>query len=196
MAPLYILLTLLASVQAISSVQLTSSIPAPEITRLLTQKDRLNKIPASKSPPRPPRKGQAAPYTPKGINFYGGPVMSSGVNVYLVWYGAWNSAAQKSIVQNFVRSLSPSSAGSVSGWWAINSRYYNAQGAYISSNVNLAGEYTDKYSQGYTLSTNGVANSILKGMTKSALPIDPNGIYLVLSSSDVKVFNHLSSSCW
>lgn len=132
----------------------------------------------------------AVPFTPMGISHRGGPIMSSGVNVYIVWYGSWVPAA-KNIVTNFISSLGPQNADvsqSVRKWWKINGLYYDKSGRFPSQRISVSGQVTDNYSYGRTgLTVSNIVYIVYNQMSKGTLPLDTNGIYLVLTSADVSV---------
>src|SRR5438105_4531601 len=49
------------------------------------------------------------------ITYHGGPIMYSGVNAYVIWYGNWAGNTGTTIVGNFLGALGGS------GYWNINS---------------------------------------------------------------------------
>jgi hypothetical protein len=121
-----------------------------------------------------------------GINYYGGPLITSGANIYLVWYGDWSQNTATTIVPDFVKALNGSA------YINITSTYSDSKGNRPSTIVN----YINSTSVGYTkgkdkkgipnglgsLDIAGVVNGVLKSGT---LPKDPNGVYVVLTSADV-----------
>jgi len=113
------------------------------------------------------------------ITYHGGPVMGT-VHVYLIWYGNWNQTngsdtpAGQSIVTDFLYGL----AGSP--YYMTNASYPGVSGAFT-----VYGSSTDSYSQGSNLSDRKVASVVSNAITSGKLPKDSNGIYFVLSSSDV-----------
>jgi len=115
-----------------------------------------------------------------GINYRGGPVMSNGVNVYYIWYGNWSGNSATTILTDFANNLGGSP------YWNINTTYYDGSNNFVKTTVNLAGSTTDSYSQGTSLSDaqiqTVVSNAIASGKLGAA---DTNGIYFVLTSSDV-----------
>lgn len=114
------------------------------------------------------------------IYSHGGPVMGT-PNVYLIWYGNWNTANGSDnadgvqLVRDFIEGLNNS------GYYQINTSYGPTGGITLA-----AGSYADNYSLGTSLSDANiqtvVKNAIASGNLGTA---DKNGIYLVLTSSDV-----------
>lgn len=180
----YLVLAVRAELSVSGVKKITRTITTTDIKALKSPK------PTSKPTVRPAPKGSAAPYTPKGISHHGGPVIDSGTNIYVVWYGNWASSSQD-IIRNFLYSLEPDNddgEDTVRGWWNIHSLYYNTDGNYIDRTLHFQNEATDLYSQGtQKVNDTGVYMSIFLKMFKNELPFDENGIYLFLSSPDVKV---------
>jgi hypothetical protein len=114
------------------------------------------------------------------ITNHGGPVMTA-PNVYLIWYGNWNQTngsdtpAGQALVRTFL--------GSVGGTphYNINTTYPGVTGAVSLS----ATEVADTGSQGTRLSDNKVRTIVANALTSNKLPTDPNGLYFVLTSSNV-----------
>lgn len=133
-----------------------------------------------------PTAGSTSTITPT-IQYHGGPVMGT-PTPYLIWYGNWNttgsdSASGQQIVRDFVHGLS-------------GSNYYKTNTSYsgVSGNLGAASEYTDNYSQGSSLSDKQVAAVVSHAIANGLGPKtgDSNGIYMVLTSSDV---NETSGFC-
>jgi Phosphate-induced protein 1 conserved region len=130
--------------------------------------------------------GQITPF----ITWHGGPVMNT-PTVYLIWYGNWNqnngsdTPQGQTIVTDFLFGLSGSP------YYLTNTTYNGSGNSVVTGKFTLGGSYTDSYSQGSNLQDRRVAsvvsNAISHGLGKSpANPNgDPNGIYFVLTSSDV-----------
>src|SRR5579864_5887095 len=132
--------------------------------------------------------GQAV-VTGNGINYHGGPVMKGNpVNIYLIWYGNWsgtgsNTAATVSTVEHFVSTLGNTP------YEKINTTYGDTTGN-VSGNLTFAGATFVNTTTNLTdarLQTT-VSNAISSG----ALPRDANGVYMVLSSSNI---NETSGFC-
>jgi hypothetical protein len=126
-----------------------------------------------------PTAGSTSAISPD-ITFHGGPVMAA-PNVYLIWYGNWNqsngsdTAAGQEIVRDFLHGLSGSN------YYVTNASYNTPTGTF-----QVDGEYTDNYSQGTRLSDSRVQTVVTNAIKTKKLGVaDPNGIYFVLTSSDV-----------
>ncbi|XVF87097.1 hypothetical protein PTKIN_Ptkin18bG0092600 [Pterospermum kingtungense] len=102
------------------------------------------------------------------LEYHMGPVLASPINLYIIWYGHWNPTHQATI-KDFLYSLSSSSAPhpSVADWWRT---------------VRL---YTDQTGSNITVTSH-----------PRQLPLNPhNGLYLVLTSSDVQVEDFCRAVC-
>lgn len=113
------------------------------------------------------------------ITYHGGQVMST-PTVYLIWYGNWaqtngtDNAIGQTIVRDFLFGLSNS------GYFKINTSYRTPTGL-----VNVGSEYTDNYSLGSKLSDTNIRSIVSNTINGGKLPRDSNGLYFVLTSSDV-----------
>ncbi|CAM6105923.1 unnamed protein product [Calypogeia fissa] len=129
------------------------------------------------------------------LNYHNGPILSAatGIPVYLIWYGTF-SVAQKSIVTDFFASFSSEETGpSVGSWWNLTSGYKNSAGGSVSSKIFLAGEMAVSYTTGTTLTETDVQTLVVNSL--ATFPSDANGIYLVLTASDVMVQDFCMNSC-
>jgi len=130
-----------------------------------------------------------------GILYHGGPIMPGNVNVYFIWYGNWTNGPNASDSQTTVNLLNDlfAASGGIggSGYEDINTTYYDKSHT-VTGNVALAGSTTlsGKYNKSLSDSqVQGVVAGVIRG---GKLPKDPNGIYFVLTSSDV---NESSGFC-
>ena len=133
------------------------------------------------------------------LQYHMGPVLASPINLYIIWYGHWNPT-QQTIIRDFLYSLSSSSSyPSVSDWWRTVRLYTDQTGSNITGNIALSGEFYDtKYSHGGYLSRLAIQSIIKTAVTSypRPLPLNPhNGLYLVLSSSDVQVQDFCRAVC-
>ena len=118
-----------------------------------------------------------------GINYHGGPVMAGNpVNVYFIWYGNWNSTGSntpttQAAIQTYMSNLSNTPA------FNVNTTYGDATGN-VSGLLNFGGSTTVTSST--NLSDSGVLTQVSNAITSGRLPKDANGVYFVLSSSNIR----------
>lgn len=132
--------------------------------------------------------------TGNGISYHGGPVMPNNVNVYFIWYGNWASgprASDSSNTTTLLDSLFSNTGLNGSGYEKINSTYGD-NSHNVSGNVALAATAYDNYSQGTRLRDASVQKVVANAISSGKLPKDTNGVYFVLTSSDV---NETSGFC-
>ncbi len=132
--------------------------------------------------------GGTSPTSP--ILYHGGQLINT-PTVYIIWYGNWNQGngsdtpAGQQIVRDFVNSIGGSP------YFNINTSY-STNGYVITGGVNNGGETTDAYSQGSRLRDSSVLTVVNNAITSSQLPYNANGVYFVLTSTDV---NETSGFC-
>jgi hypothetical protein len=124
--------------------------------------------------------------TSNGIFYHGGPVMVGTKNVYYIWYGNWSGNTATTILTNLAKSIGGSP------YFNINTTYSNGSGMSVSNAVSYSGSTTDNYSHGTSLSDNAIQAIVSNAITGGKLPLDTNGVYFVLTSSDV---NETSGFC-
>lgn len=149
---------------------------------------------------RPDGKGdrpKGAPVTPatankvqtvnsNGIYYHGGPLITSGPNVYYIWYGNWSGNTATTILTDFANSIGGSP------YFNINTTYYNGSNIHVTNTVTYNGSTTDNYSQGTSVSDSGILAIVSNAITSGRLPTDSSAVYFVLTSSDV---NETSGFC-
>lgn len=132
--------------------------------------------------------GQAV-VTGNGINYNGGPVMKGNpVNAYVIWYGNWNgtgsnTAATRSAIEHFLGTIGGSAIE------LVNTTYGDATGN-VSGNVAFAGSTIVSSSK--NLTDRSLQTTVSNALNSGALPRDANGVYFVLSSSNI---NETSGFC-
>jgi len=114
-----------------------------------------------------------------GISYHGGPVITGTTNVYYIWYGNWSGNSASSILTNLAQGIGGSS------YFNINTTYYNGSNVHVTNAVHYAGSTTDNYSHGTSLSDASIEAVVSSAITGGRLPKDTNGVYFVLTSSDV-----------
>jgi hypothetical protein len=109
---------------------------------------------------------------------------AAGPTVYVIWYGNWNQGngtdtpAGQQIVKDFLNGIGGSP------YFAIN-QTYSTGASQISGNVAFGGETSVGYTFGSRLSDSKVQSVVNNVLKSGALPTDANGVYFVLTSSDV-----------
>jgi len=121
--------------------------------------------------------------------------MPGTVHIYFIWYGNWISGPKKSDSQttvNLLNALYAASGGMGGSPYAkINSTYGDATHQ-VTGLFSLVKSATDNYSQTKSVSDTGIKNIVQRAISNGGLPKDTNGIYFVLTSSDV---NETSGFC-
>ena len=131
--------------------------------------------------------------TGNGINYNGGPVLKNTVPIYIIWYGNWNGTGSNT--QTTVNLIDTLIGGlSNSGYEKINSTYGDATGN-VSGAMTLVKQVFDTGSQGTRLRNSRISSAISAQLTSGALPTDPNGVYLFLTSSNVKESGFCTQFC-
>jgi len=116
------------------------------------------------------------------IGYHGGPVMTNAIKVYLIWYGSWAGNSAQTIIPDMIRTLGGSPR------WKIDTTFTNGGGTAVNAGVQLAGQFNDAYSQGSALSQ-GAVFQVVRHAFSGGLPVDPSGVYYVLTSADVSQTN-------
>ena len=161
------------------------------------------------------------------IQYYGGPVMTSPINVYFLWYGSWTDPKVAPILEDMIKNLDSTA------WYQIVTPYYEQlplavpdagvptdAGAlhkraralnkfdgdagvvaeagpgdagitlpsklYVTGRVNFMQSVYVGYTHGTSLTDDDVSAVVGETVAGGLLPPDPDGIYVVLTSADVK----------
>ncbi|MBS1708319.1 MAG: hypothetical protein JSS65_06300 [Armatimonadetes bacterium] len=126
--------------------------------------------------------------TGHGINYHNGPVMTGTIHAYVIWYGAW-TASDQSLVSNFISNLGGSA------YFNINTTYGDNTGD-VSGQLTLAGTTVDTGSQGTkSLTDTKILNIVKSALSTGKFPYDSNGIYLVLTGSNVTKSGFCTQYC-
>jgi Phosphate-induced protein 1 conserved region len=122
---------------------------------------------------------------PNGICYHGGPVLSGTPTIYVIWYGNWtkgpggsDNTQGQNVVNNFLGSLSPTPYEHIVTTYSTN-------GFTISGSVNIGKSGADTGSLGNSLNDGNIQTIVANQISSGALPKDTNGLYMVLTSSDV-----------
>jgi hypothetical protein len=129
-----------------------------------------------------------AVHTGNGINYNGGPVMKGTVNAYIIWYGNWNgtgsnTAATRAAIETFLGTIGGSALE------LVNTTYGDTTGD-VSGQVHFGGSTIVSSTQNLTDAR--VQTQVNNAITSGRLPRDTNGVYFVISSSNI---NETSGFC-
>jgi len=123
-----------------------------------------------------------------GMIYHGGKVMPGTVHVYFIWYGNWSNGSKKSDSQvsvGLLESLYARTGGLGSSGLAKVASTYSDTRASATGSFYLVQSTTDNYSKGKSLSDASVQAVVTSAIQSGRLPKDTNGLYFVLTSSDV-----------
>jgi Phosphate-induced protein 1 conserved region len=126
--------------------------------------------------------------TGNGIEYHGGPIMPGPHNVYFIWYGNWSGNSALTILPELINGFGGSQ------YFNTNTTYGDAT-SNIANTATLAGQAFDNYSHGTALNSTTFSQVISAPLNSGALPVDPNGIYFVLTSPDVSLTTGTTSFC-
>lgn len=127
-------------------------------------------------------KGSTGAVTPQ-ISYHGGALIPT-PTIYYIWYGNWNQSngsdnpAGQQILRDFANSIGNSA------YYNINTTY-STGGYTITGSVSFGGETTDTDSQGTRLRDSSIGSIVVSALNAGKLPYDPNGVYFVLTSSNI-----------
>jgi hypothetical protein len=113
------------------------------------------------------------------IRYHGGPVILGTTNVYYIWYGNWSGNTATTILTDLASNIGGSP------YFNINTTYFNSSNIHVTNSVHYAGSTTDNYSLGKSLTDANIQTVVSTAISSGRLPKDTNGLYFVLTSSDV-----------
>ena len=125
------------------------------------------------------------------LTYHNGPVFAT-PTAYIIWYGNWaqSNGTDTSGGQQILRDFFSAVGGSP--YFKINATYLGSPQV-ISGNVTWSGkEANGGYTYGTALSDANIQSIVADSINSGALPNDTNGIYFVMTSSDV---NESSGFC-
>lgn len=128
--------------------------------------------------------------TDSRILYHNGPVLLGTQIIYAVWYGNWATDTYRQILlADFMSNI-----GSTP-YFLINTGYPNSAGRAPSGELAFGGSSADAYSHGAALTEADVADVVANAILTGGLPLDPSGIYVVLTSPDVTVQDGATQFC-
>ena len=129
--------------------------------------------------PTRPRAALRPGTTTAPMTYHGGRLMTGPTRVYLVWYGDWSGKPAVPVLTDLVRGFGGSA------YAATNATFTDRAGHHVTTDVRLGGSIVDAYSRGRVLGDGTVKAVVRRAVTSGHLPLDRDGIYVVLTSADV-----------
>ena len=123
-----------------------------------------------------PPQGQATT-----INYNGGPVFEVTPNIYIVYYGTWTKKDHK-VIDGFFTRVGNSKMNK------INTTYSDSANKFVPNSVNYdptTMSYNDNYSMGKSVRDAQIRQIVANAISAGHLASDVNGIYFVLTATDV-----------
>src|SRR5579872_3439431 len=126
------------------------------------------------------------------INYNGGPIFEVTPNVYIIYYGKWTTK-DHNVINSFFQHLGGTTMDK------INTTYSDSTNTFEPNAVNYTpttNSYNDNYSLGHSLSGDSSIHTIVRNAISGGhLPKDVNGIYFVLTATDVSFPGECTSLC-
>ena len=147
--------------------------------------------------------GQPAKTASTQILYHGGPVMNQSNSLYVIYYGTFPATTQP-IINDFLVGLSGSQEYGVNHTYndptASNPMFIPINYAFTppkkNDSSNPSGSvYYDDYSQGTKLGNSSIPNIVANAINNGFKTPDQNGVYLVITSPDVKISGFCTSFC-
>ncbi|GMQ00203.1 hypothetical protein CsSME_00047396 [Camellia sinensis var. sinensis] len=135
------------------------------------------------------------------LNYHGGPLLTGPrtINIYLIWYGTFYLKDRTPITDFFAsfNGFNPQPKEStVASWWNTVLSYKDKVGKPVSGPFTHTKQLGNiQYSLGKNIKRAQIANYIKSKIYSKLLPLDPHGVYLVLTFKDVSVEQFCISSC-
>jgi len=120
--------------------------------------------------------------------YHDGPVLTGVQNFYVIWYGCWGSANCGSMGDQQTMTVFDQFLLLIgnSPYAQINSTYTDSSGQPAASAFIFGGDVIDSaYARGVELTPSDIAGIISDQVNNFRLPLDPRGIYIVISSADI-----------
>jgi hypothetical protein len=115
-----------------------------------------------------------------GIDYNGGLIMRQH-HIYLIWYGNWTGNKALTILPDLAMGFD------TSPYFNILTTYGDNHNESVLNSVELRGQAFSYYTHGTSLDDTAVHHLVEELTTSGVIPLDLNGIYLVLTSADVDV---------
>lgn len=132
---------------------------------------------------------------PKNLRNHGGPVMSEGINLHVIWVGKWNRSTVN-LVESFLTSLGNQSIDldtpNLGEWWSVLSQYNDPYGGYVTNGMAFKTScFAISDGSGFSFNISNFTSTeedlFVPLLNAGVLPEDENGVYLIMTDSQVNV---------
>jgi hypothetical protein len=123
-----------------------------------------------------------APQAPGGaIEYHGGPIFEVAPNVYIVYYGNWTRKDHR-VIDSFFAHLGGTTMDKINTTYSDKNNRFEPNALHYKPATD---SYHDNYSFGHTVNDADIQNIIANAISAGHLPNDIDGIYFVLTATDV-----------
>jgi hypothetical protein len=124
------------------------------------------------------------------LDYQGGDVMAAPKKVFYIWYGTWTPISSTvTILEDFAKNLGGSP------YFNINTGYSDNGGGRVSNAVTFGGSVFVGAPFGNALTNSDIRNVVQLELDIGFLPVDPNAVYFVMTSSEVSESGSQSNFC-
>jgi hypothetical protein len=115
------------------------------------------------------------------IEYHGGPIFEVTPDVYIVYYGNWTKK-DHSVIDSFFEHLGGTTMDKINATYSDKHNKFEPNAVHYSPATD---SYNDDYSFGRSVSDADIQKIIANAISAGHLPNDTNGIYFVLTATDV-----------
>lgn len=132
------------------------------------------------------------PPSPATIKYFNGSIMTVPAKVYLLWYGSWNNSSTIPLIEDLVMGLSESPYFNITSTYFANGtidsqlKINQIGNIFATSKLIFGKSVLIEPTLGKNLTDVDIFMIVSNAVDNQQVPADPNAIYLVLTSSDVR----------
>lgn len=138
-----------------------------------------------------PFNNQASKTAVAYIEYYGGPIFEVTPDVYIVYYGNW-TRKDHSVIDGFFEHLGGTTMDKINSTYSDKNNKFEPNALHYNPATN---SYHDDYSLGHNINDADIQKIIADAISAGHLRNDINGIYFVLTATDVTDTGFCSQFC-
>jgi hypothetical protein len=116
-----------------------------------------------------------------GMEYHGGPIFEIAPNVYIVYYGNWTKK-DHSVIDSFFEHLGGTTMDKINTTYSDKNNKFEPNAVHYNPTTD---SYNDHYSLGHSINDADIQKIIANAISAGHLPNDADGIYFVLTATDV-----------